>query len=67
MRHLAGRGTDWEEFRARFEVCAGRFRAARRLAAALWLHMLLPGGPAARRNPPGTLDQQARRVLELSR
>ncbi|MGY0233676.1 phosphotransferase family protein [Longispora urticae] len=67
VEHLSARATDWKEFCARFDVRAERFRAARILAAALWLHMLLPGGPAARRNPPGTLDRQARRVLDLSR
>jgi hypothetical protein len=30
-----------------------------------WLHLLLPGGPAERRNPPGTAERQAERVLGL--
>jgi Ser/Thr protein kinase RdoA (MazF antagonist) len=37
----------------------------RRLAALFWLLMLLPGGPASTRNPPGTLDLQASRLLTL--
>jgi hypothetical protein len=30
-----------------------------------WLRLLLPGGPAAPRNPSGTADAQARRLLAL--
>jgi hypothetical protein len=33
--------------------------------ALFWLLMLLPGGPASTRNPPGTLDLQASRLLTL--
>lgn len=40
-------------------------RACRRLLATFWLLMLLPGGPSHRRNPPGTLQRQASRLLEL--
>jgi Ser/Thr protein kinase RdoA (MazF antagonist) len=40
-------------------------RAYRRLLATFWLMMLLPGGPSHRRNPPGTLQRQASRLLEL--
>jgi hypothetical protein len=32
-----------------------------------WLRLLLPGGPAERRNPPGTADIQAQRLLHLLR
>jgi hypothetical protein len=42
-----------------------RIRAYRRLLATFWLLMLLPGGPSYRRNPPGTLQRQASRLLEL--
>jgi hypothetical protein len=31
----------------------------------LWLRLLLPGGPGARRNPPGTAERQAVRLLAL--
>jgi aminoglycoside phosphotransferase len=37
----------------------------RRLAALFWLVLLRPGGPAGRRNPPGTLRRQAGRLLAL--
>jgi aminoglycoside phosphotransferase len=37
----------------------------RRLAALFWLVLLRPGGPAGRRNPPGTLRRQADRLLAL--
>jgi hypothetical protein len=36
------------------------------MSAAHWLLLLLPGGPAARRNPPGTLEAQAERILTLA-
>ena len=42
-----------------------RFTACRRLWATFWLLMLLPSGPAHARNPEGTLDRQAQRVLQL--
>lgn len=35
------------------------------LLACFWFALLLPGGPATHRNPPGSLDKQARRVLHL--
>ncbi len=65
VEHLSARGTDWKRFLARFDVDAARVLAARRLAASLWLTMLLPGGVAARRNPPDTLERQAERLLAL--
>jgi hypothetical protein len=42
-----------------------RVREYRRLCALFWLILLLPGGPAHDRNPPGTLDRQAARLLLL--
>lgn len=42
-----------------------RIRDYRRLLATFWLLMLLPGGPSHRHNPPGTLQHQAHRLLEL--
>jgi hypothetical protein len=65
VEHLSGRGTDWAPFLASFEVDAARLLASRRLAASLWLAWLLPGGASAPRNPPGTLEYQAERVLAL--
>jgi hypothetical protein len=65
VEHLAGRETDWDPLLARFagEADADRLREARLTSAAHWLLLLLPGGPAARRNPPGTLESQAERIL----
>lgn len=42
-----------------------RVREYRRLAAVFWLMMLLPGSPAHQRNPPGTVERQAARLLLL--
>lgn len=42
-----------------------RLRQCRRLFATYWLLMLLPGSRASARNPPGTLQRQATRLLEL--
>jgi len=65
VEHLSARALDAEEFCARFAVDSVRLRAARRLWAMFWLRLLLPGGPAEQRNPPGTADLQARRLLAL--
>jgi Ser/Thr protein kinase RdoA (MazF antagonist) len=37
----------------------------RRMHAAHWVMILLPGGSSYDRNPPGTLERQASRLLEL--
>jgi hypothetical protein len=42
-----------------------RVRGYRRLCALFWLMMLLPGRPGHDRNPPGTLERQAARLLRL--
>jgi aminoglycoside phosphotransferase (APT) family kinase protein len=42
-----------------------RLGESRRLAALFWLILLLPGGQASDRNPPGTLRRQASRLLAL--
>lgn len=65
VEHLGGRGTDWARLLDRFagEVDPVRLRDARLTSAAHWLLLLLPGGPAHRRNPPGTLESQARRIV----
>lgn len=42
-----------------------RFRQSRRLFATFWLLMLLPGGRAYSRNPPGTLHRQVKRLFEV--
>jgi hypothetical protein len=61
-------GLSAEAFLALFDLTAAEqanVREYRRLSALFWLMMLLPGGPAARRNPPGTVDRQAARLLLL--
>jgi aminoglycoside phosphotransferase (APT) family kinase protein len=65
VEHLSARNVDAEAFRARLDVEPERFRAARRAWAMFWLALLLPGGPAERRNPPGTAARQATRLLRL--
>lgn len=42
-----------------------RLLGFRRLLAVFWLLMLLPGNPGHRRNPPGSAERQAKRVLAL--
>ena len=59
---------DTGPFLARFSLTGPektRLAESRRLSALFWLLMLLPGGPASTRNPPGTLDLQASRLLAL--
>jgi hypothetical protein len=65
VEHLSGRDTDWAPLLADFAATVDpvRLRDARLTSASHWLLLLLPGGPADRRNPPGTLDAQARRIL----
>jgi Ser/Thr protein kinase RdoA (MazF antagonist) len=46
-------------------AAADRVLQARRVLAFYWLNMLFPGKPAHRRNPPGSCERQARRLLEL--
>lgn len=65
VEHIASRHTDWANFAQHFAVDSERLRAARRLFAIFWLTLLRPGGRSASRNPPGTSDAQARRVLDL--
>ncbi|GAA1856346.1 phosphotransferase [Asanoa iriomotensis] len=61
--HLSWRGVD--ALCALFDVDQPRLLAARRLWAMFWLSLLLPGGPAIARNPPGTTETQAARLLDL--
>jgi aminoglycoside phosphotransferase (APT) family kinase protein len=71
VEHLSawpGARLDTGPFLARFSLTGPertRLTEYRRLSALFWLLMLLPGGPASTRNPPGTLDLQARRLLTL--
>jgi hypothetical protein len=69
VEHLSGSAVlDGEALlrRVAFDLVeARRIRRVRRLMAFYWLQMVLPGNPAARRNPPGTVDRQAARLLDL--
>ena len=59
---------DTEAFLGGFSLASSqraRLAGYRRLSALFWLLMLLPGGPASTRNPPGVLDLQAGRLLAL--
>ena len=61
-------GINAETFLGRFDLTPAerrQVRALRRLHAAHWVMILLPGGSANHRNPPGTLERQASRTLEL--
>jgi Ser/Thr protein kinase RdoA (MazF antagonist) len=57
-----------DAFLALFDLSAAeqvKVREYRRLSALFWLMMLLPGSPAQHRNPAGTLERQAARLLLL--
>jgi aminoglycoside phosphotransferase len=59
---------DTEAFLDRFDLTPAerqQISRLRRLHAAHWLMILLPGGGAHHRNPPGTFESQASRTLEL--
>jgi thiamine kinase-like enzyme len=61
-------GIDADAFLDRFDLVPGerqQISRLRRLHAAHWLMILLLGGNAHPRNPPGTFERQARRTLEL--
>jgi hypothetical protein len=61
-------GIDAGEFLDRFDLTPAehrQIRDLRRLHAAHWVMILLPGGNSCDRNPPGTLERQARRLLDL--
>ena len=61
-------GIKAEAFLDRFDLSPGerqRITQLRRLFAAFWVMRLLPGGSACRRNPPGTFERQASRLLDL--
>jgi hypothetical protein len=65
VEHLSARDTDWAEFVTRFPVDPARFAAARCVWATFWLTLLRSGGPSARRNPAGTAEKQAERLITL--
>ena len=64
--HMSARDIDVADLLAHFPaVDERRLLAARRVWAMLWLRLLLPGGPGARRNPPDSAERQAARLLAL--
>jgi Ser/Thr protein kinase RdoA (MazF antagonist) len=66
VEHMSARDTPADDLLAAFPaVDPQRLRAARRLWAMFWMRLLAPGGPAVRRNPPGTTEKQAARLLTL--
>jgi len=71
VEHISARATpdeDWNTFLSRCNLDAGerqRLAGVRRSLAIMWLLLLLPGQPGHERNPPGTLRQQAERLLNL--
>ncbi len=68
VEHLQARNTDWSEFILRFEFTPEEqdlYEVSRRLLAGYWLLLLQPGERGYDLNPPGTLEEQERRVLEL--
>jgi thiamine kinase-like enzyme len=61
-------GINAEAFLDRFDLSPGERQQVaqlRRLFAAFWVMRLLPAGSAYHRNPPGTFDRQAGRLLDL--
>jgi thiamine kinase-like enzyme len=61
-------GINAEAFLVRFDLSPGereQVTQLRRLFAAFWVMRLLPGGSAYRRNPTGTFERQASRLLGL--
>ncbi|MGZ0149597.1 phosphotransferase family protein [Kribbella sp. WER1] len=66
VEHLAWRTGDPTQLVRRFVPDPDRFRAARLLWAGFWLALIGPGCPSASRNPPGTAEAQARRLLRLA-
>jgi aminoglycoside phosphotransferase (APT) family kinase protein len=65
VEHLSARSVNTEALSRRFDSDPARFLAARRVWAMFWLRLLLPGGSSEGRNPPGTCDAQARRLMSL--
>jgi len=71
VEHISARTTpdrEWDAFLSRCELNAEerrRLASVRRLEAINWLLLLLPGQPGHERNPPGTVRNQAERLLGL--
>ncbi len=60
-------GINAEAFLDRFGLHPGERQQVAQLRPlfAFWVMRLLPGGSAYRRNPPGTFERQASRLLDL--
>lgn len=61
-------GIDAEAFLDHFDLDPGerqQITQLRRLFAAFWVMRLLPSGSAYQRNPPGTFERQASRLLDV--
>jgi len=61
-------GINADAFLDRFDLNPGerqRITHLRRVFAAFWVMRLLPSGSAYHRNPPGTFERQASRLLDL--
>jgi hypothetical protein len=71
IEHISARSTPdetWQQFLDEFDLSPAdsrRVLSARRLYSMEWLFLLLPGQAGERRNPPGTLQMQAQRTLDL--
>lgn len=63
-----GAGIEAEDLLCRLDLTGDereRLRAYRPAFAAFWFLRLLPDGPSRRRNPPGTLENQAEHLLSF--
>lgn len=65
VEHVSTRQLDPDRLLEQFDVDQDRLLAARRVWAMYWLARLLPGQTGERRNPPGSAELQARRLLTL--
>lgn len=65
IEHISAPELDADDIVDRFTVDPSRLLAARRVWAMFWLRLLLSGGRAATRNPPGAADRHAQRLLTL--
>jgi hypothetical protein len=71
VEHISARCTPdhaWQQFLGELDLSRAertRVLTIRRLLVVMWLHILMPGQPGEHRNPPGTLQKQAQRTLDL--
>ena len=67
LEHLSLREVDADALVAAVRRRPATVARGPRLWAMFWLRLLVPGGPSAHRNPPGTAERQAERLLDLLR